>query len=764
MNAPWVLIACAISNALYARGWFELRARTPATRARFGPPRLLSFVVAWLALLGALASPLDQAAERALSAHMVQHMLLTMVAAPLFWLSSPAMPMLFGTPRAFRRALVAPLLATRCARALLRQATRPLTGLLAMTAATVIWHVPSAYESALRDPTLHRLEHFTMFAAALLFWLPVIEPFPLRRRMHRLLMVPYLVIADLSNTAVAAVLAFSSTAIYPFYAVIGAAREVNALEDQRLAAGIMWIPSSAIYLIPAMVITVAHFIPRGSLGTVTKPRSLALTVRQPVRRGAESTDLLRIPLIGSLLRSARARLALRCTLLMLALLIAVDGLLGSQDAPMNLAGTLPWTHWRGIAIIAILVLGNVACMACPLIAPRSLLRRWIRPSRPWPRALRSKYVAIALLVTWLVIYEAFDLWASPYATVWILLFFLVAATTIDLLFQGASFCKFVCPIGQYQMVLSTVSTREVRALNAQTCASCTTHDCLQGRANAEQSLPGCGLGLLLPKKEGNLDCTFCLDCVSACPHANIGIVASVPAIDLSRARWRSGLGTLAARTDVGVLAAVFTVGAIANAAGMTEPIVAMLDAIVAQATLAPWLVQGIAVMASLLGGVAVIVLAGATMRSASFARGFTRVALATIPLGSAVWFMHFGFHLVTGWSTASAATQRVLHDLAISSNEPDRIMSCCIAPPSWLLSAQLLALSAGLAATLGVLWWSIAAQLDDEAHSARTTAATGNDITRRWLLPACIVIVLWVVAVWIVFQPMEMRGTSGVQL
>ena len=740
MNAPWVLAACIVSCAIYARGWHALRMKSDVSRARFGVGRLCAFLAGWSALLVALASPIDAAAERMLSAHMVQHLVLAMIAPPLLWLASPAMPILFGTPRAFRRSIVGPILAASSVRALLRVVTHPITALVLMSCATLVWHVPAAYIAALQDPTMHRLEHFTMFAAGLLFWMPVIEPFPYRRRVVRLLMVPYLVVADLANTLVAAYLAFAGGVVYPWYESISTARGLDALQDQHLAAGIMWIPGSAVYLVPAVVITASHFLPRGSFGVRAKPRTISLTVLSTKTPRETQSDLLRVPLLGTLLRSSRARLALRLLLLAVALLIALDGVIGPQDAPMNLAGTLPWTHWRGVAVIAILALGNVACMACPLIAPRSVLRRWIRPTRAWPAALRSKYLAVSLIVLWLVLYEAFDLWASPLAAVAVLGAFLLTATAIDLLFEGASFCRYVCPIGQYQMMLSTVSVREVRALDPEVCARCETHDCFKA----------CGLGLFMPKKQGNLDCTSCLDCVSACPHGNIGIVTVVPALDLARAQWRSGLGTLAARTDVGVLAVVFTAGAIANAAGMTAPIVAILDERSAQLAVASWCMQGAFVVVALSGGIALIALAALATRGAHFAQRFTRIALATIPLGASVWLYHFGFHLVTGWPTAEASSRRVLHDLALIADEPDRIMSCCVAAPEWLVPAQLLALSCGLSASLAVLWWSIA-----------RISALNASVTLRWITPALVLIALWAAAAWIVFQPMEMRGTAG---
>ena len=99
---------------------------------------------------------------------------------------------------------------------------------------------------------------------------------------------------------------------------------------------------------------------------------------------------------------------------------------------------------------------------------------------------------------------------------------------------------------------------------------------------------------------------------------------------------------------------------------------------------------------------------------------------------------------------------RVAHDLGVSDRLPDRIMSCCVPPPDWMLPAELLVLSLGVAGSLGVAWWgwrAIAIQRNDHP--------TPGSITLRWLPSAAVFIALWTVTAWIVFQPMEMRGTSG---
>src|SRR5262249_17000477 len=144
----------------------------------------------------------------------------------------------------------------------------------------------------------------------------------------------------------------------------------------------------------------------------------------------------------------------------------------------------------------------------------------------------------------------------------------LAAFVVDGMFKPATFCKYVCPIGQFHFVQSLVSPFEVRVRDAALCRSCTTHDCLHG--NAQQ--PGCELELFQPAKRGNFDCTFCLDCVRACPHDNVGIIATPPALSLFSDRRASERGLYFKRLDFAVLIAILVFGAFVNAAGMTDTV------------------------------------------------------------------------------------------------------------------------------------------------------------------------------------------------
>ena len=109
-----------------------------------------------------------------------------------------------------------------------------------------------------------------------------------------------------------------------------------------------------------------------------------------------------------------------------------------------------------------LAAGNVFCMACPFMVPRTLARRWLPQGRSWPRWLRSKWLAVLLLAIFLWAYEAFALWDSPWWTAWIVLAYFAAAFVIDGFFRGASFCKYVCPIGQFNFVQSLISPLEIQ--------------------------------------------------------------------------------------------------------------------------------------------------------------------------------------------------------------------------------------------------------------------------------------------------------------
>src|SRR5262249_10339452 len=149
------------------RGWRVLHQVLPT---RFPVWRLWTFLSGLAALLVALTSPLDVFAGLLLSAHMVQHLLLMSVAPPLILLGAPCLPLLRGLPRSFAREGLGPFLVWRPLQGFGRTLIHPVVGWLAMIVSLCAWHVPAAFELALRSPACHKAEHACLVLTALLFW------------------------------------------------------------------------------------------------------------------------------------------------------------------------------------------------------------------------------------------------------------------------------------------------------------------------------------------------------------------------------------------------------------------------------------------------------------------------------------------------------------------------------------------------------------------------------------------------------------------
>jgi polyferredoxin len=459
-------------------------------------------------------------------------------------------------------------------------------------------------------------------------------------------------------------------------------------------------------------------------------------------------DLLRVPLLGRFLHWRYARLAMQIPLLAVAGIVILDGLRGPQVGPMNLAGVLPWIHWRGFVILGLLAMGNVFCMACPFMVPRTLARRWLPPGRSWPHWLRSKWLAVALLAAFLWSYEAFALWDSPWLTAWIAVGYFVAAFVIDGFFRGAAFCKYICPIGQFNFVQSLMSPLEVKVSDPEVCATCHTKDCIRAS--------GCELNLYQPRKAGNMDCTFCLDCIHACPHDNIGIVAEIPGRELWHNRFRSGVGRFSKRPDLAALIVVLVFGAFANSAGMVAPVLEWREQLASRINLnSPLLVTSFCYAASLVVLPALFVSISAVASGSlsgskvSWFELATRFAYAFVPLGFGMWLAHYSFHFLASWDTAIPVLQRFVSDFGWANlTEPEWTRACCRQIAAWLPRLEITFLDLGL---LFSLYSGFRIALH-QTHSARQAL--------RMLAPwALLMVLLFAAGVWIVLQPMQMRGT-----
>jgi cytochrome c oxidase assembly factor CtaG len=748
---PWLAATLLVTGGVYLRGWRVLHQRD-ARRWHVG--RLAAFLGGLVAIYLALASPIEPFAALLLQVHMVQHLLLMMVAPPLLWLGAPLFPLLRGLPRDIRVYWAIPLLSSPPGRRLFTRLTHPLTALPIFIAATWVWHVPPVYNLALNSSGWHYLQHICFLGTALLFWYPVVRPYPSRPRWSAWLLLPCLIIADLSNTVLSAVVTFSSQALYPYYAQVLRLGGVSVMQDQSAAGLIMWVPGSIAFLLPLFGIAIGLLSGQGSKGA-TRRRGDGATHLSSARRVAlplvsahsvtpSPFDLLRVPLLGRFLKWRYARLALQLPLLLLAGVVIYDGFHGPQVGAMNLAGVLPWIHWRGVIILGLLAAGNVFCMGCPFLLPRTLARRWLPAGWSWPRRLRNKWPAVLLIVTFLWAYEALSFWDRPAWTACLALCYFVAAFVVDGLFRGASFCKYLCPIGQFNFVQSLASPLDVQARDPAVCTSCRTKDCIRGR----DGIPGCELQLFVPRKAGNMDCTACLDCVHACPHDNVGLIAVPPGATLWNDGPRSGIGRFGRRADIAALVLVLVFGAFANAAGMVGPVAEGLQALMQCAGVRPPFLAMTAFYVLALIVLPVLAVGGAAELSCRWGRlpgtclaVATRYVYALVPLGFGMWLAHYCFHFLTSYDTAVPVVQRFAAELGVTVlGKPEWAAACCRPVTAWLLPLQILFLDLGLLLSL---------------YAGYRLAST-----LRALAPwALLMVLLFAVGIWILFQPMQMRGT-----
>jgi len=247
----FITVGCVLSLAIYLRGYFLLRRTRPA----FTPMRALSFCSGIAILWVSLGSPLEDLADKVLTAHMIEHLLLMSVVPPLLLFGLPAVPLLRGLPAALTRSAAGPLLRLEPLRRIVHWLATPLVAWLAMNVAFLAWHVPAAYDFALENEGWHDFEHLCFLFTSLLFWWCVIRPWPSGKRIQGWGMLLYLVSADIVNTLLSAFLAFCGRPVYVYYLDHPNPFHVSPVDDQVLGAAIMWVFGSVIFLVPAMLLT-----------------------------------------------------------------------------------------------------------------------------------------------------------------------------------------------------------------------------------------------------------------------------------------------------------------------------------------------------------------------------------------------------------------------------------------------------------------------------------------------------------------------------
>ena len=240
--APPVVLGIVLAASTYGLGVVALRRSGHGP----GPRRVLCFYAGLVVVAVSLVSPLDALATTLFSAHMVQHLMLILIAAPLLVLGAPVLPVMMAMPRTVRR-ISRTIERVPVVDAASRAVMNPVVVLALHSIALWAWHLPSPYQAALGDDVLHGGEHITFVATAMLFWALVIGSRGRRRLGHGPAILLTFVTA-LQSAALGVVLTFASTVLYPVHASRTQAWGLTALEDQQLAGAIMWIPAGVIYL------------------------------------------------------------------------------------------------------------------------------------------------------------------------------------------------------------------------------------------------------------------------------------------------------------------------------------------------------------------------------------------------------------------------------------------------------------------------------------------------------------------------------------
>jgi ferredoxin len=504
-----------------------------------------------------------------------------------------------------------------------------------------------------------------------------------------------------------------------------------------------------------------------------------MTAKTRLNQPKTAFDVLQIPVIGRILRGRYGRLVMQIPLVIIAILLVYDGFTGPQRAARNLATVVPWVHYRGLVVVALLVAGNLFCMACPFTVPRTLAKRLSLRGGRFPRILRNKWVAIAGLFGLFFLYEWLDLWASPALTAWVIVAYFVAAFVLEAFFAESPFCKYVCPLGTFNFVYSTTAPLQIGAKDGEVCRTCVGKECINGsyseqpvihideiggdgqpiaqHTNDRRGTLGCGTELFVPQIQSNMDCILCLDCVRACPHDNVGLMTRRPGAELLKPdAWPQ-------RWDLSFLVIMLAFVGLINAFGMVPPVYSLMQSIADSLGLTAGNLSNEAI-----GGIAlalifiifgVLLPVGVTLLAAWLTRTLTktvkrdslRVTVASFapsfaPLGLGVWLAHYGFHFLTGMFTVVPVSQFFLADHGVT----------LFGEPNWNLAGIQDMSIIGMIQTVGLVGGFLWSMVIAQRIALRRYKRDGLLGFLPWAL---LLLLMMLAGLWLFDQPMEMRGT-----
>jgi putative membrane protein len=293
---PWVLASLALAALWYASGVLRLHRRLQASRV-LGIAEIAAFAAGLATIFVALLSPIDSISDQLFCIHMLQHLLLMLVAAPLLVLGRPALAFLWAFAPAGRKRIGRLWTATRLSAAV-RTIMHPVAVWLLFYFNFILWHFPGPYQAALRNGAIHAGEHLSFLVTALMFWSIVIEPSG-RRRLGYGATLLFVVKTAVLSALPGALLSLAQRPLYPLYTDGAAAWGLTLLQDQQLAGVVMWVPGGFVYVLTAALVFVKWL-------EEAERRERALA---PIRRAALPALLLIPPLALGVAGESRAQQA-----------------------------------------------------------------------------------------------------------------------------------------------------------------------------------------------------------------------------------------------------------------------------------------------------------------------------------------------------------------------------------------------------------------------------------------------------------------------
>jgi putative membrane protein len=235
----------------YMRGWLHLRSTSALP---IGVWRAAGFLLALVLIQIAAASPSAWAGWPLLTAHMIQHLLLMSLVPPLIWLAEPVRVVWLALPSALAESVVLPIVRSQPIARLARRLGHPVACWVAAATALVAWHVPVLLTLSMQSNTWLAIEQASFLAGGLLFWWPVVQPWPTSSTEPRWSMVLYLFLATLPCDALSGFLVFSERVVYPMSASAHRHAPLSALDDQQLAGALMWTVVTIVYLVAGVIV------------------------------------------------------------------------------------------------------------------------------------------------------------------------------------------------------------------------------------------------------------------------------------------------------------------------------------------------------------------------------------------------------------------------------------------------------------------------------------------------------------------------------